>query len=72
MMILGKKYMHKINSLKYFFLTKKEIKELKSILNQIDNKYRDPESKNKAKQLKLDAQKQIERNKIILKDIIKE
>ena len=71
-MILGKKYMHKINSLKYFFLTKKEIKELKSILNQIDNKYRDPESKNKAKQLKLDAQKQIERNKIILKDIIKE
>lgn len=36
----------------------------------MENKYRDPESRNKIKQLKGDAQKQIERNKIILKDII--
>lgn len=36
----------------------------------MENKYRDPESRNKTKQLKADAQKQIERNKIILKDII--
>lgn len=38
----------------------------------MEGKYRDPESKNKIKQLKGDAQKQIERNKIILKDIITE
>jgi formate-dependent nitrite reductase cytochrome c552 subunit len=37
---------------------------------QMETKYRDPESKNKLKQLKADAQKQIERNKIILKDLI--
>ena len=37
----------------------------------MENKYRDPESKNKTKTLKADAQKQIERNKIILKDIIR-
>lgn len=37
---------------------------------QMETKYRDPESKNKLKQLKVDAQKQIERNKIILKDLI--
>lgn len=36
----------------------------------METKYRDPESKNKLKQLKADAQKQIERNKIILKDLI--
>lgn len=36
----------------------------------METKYRDPESKNKIKQLKADAQKQIERNKIILKDLI--
>jgi len=41
-------------------------------MNQMEQKYRDPESKNKIKQLKSDAQKQIERNKIILKDMIKE
>jgi hypothetical protein len=39
-------------------------------MQQIENKYRDPESKNRLKQLKVDAQKQIERNKIILKDVI--
>ena len=38
----------------------------------MENKYRDPESKNKIKQLKGDAQKQIERNKIILKDVIRQ
>lgn len=37
---------------------------------QIEAKHRDPESKNRLKQLKADAQKQIERNKIILKDLI--
>lgn len=39
-------------------------------MQQIENKFKDPESKNKLKQLKIDAQKQIERNKIILKDAI--
>ena len=39
-------------------------------MQQIENKFKDPESKNKLKQLKIDAQKQIERNKIILKDFI--
>jgi hypothetical protein len=39
-------------------------------MQQIENKYRDPESKNRLKQLKTDAQRQIERNKIILKDLI--
>jgi len=53
-----------------FFSTKKEIMELKDLLNQMERKYRDPESKTKIKQLKNDAHKQIERNKIILKDLI--
>jgi len=39
-------------------------------MTQMETKYRDPESKNRLKQLKTDAQKQIERNKIILKDLI--
>jgi hypothetical protein len=39
---------------------------------QMESKYRDPESKNKIKQLKADATKQIERNKVILKDIIRQ
>lgn len=39
-------------------------------MSQAESKFRDPESKNKLKQLKIDAQKQIERNKIILKDLI--
>jgi hypothetical protein len=45
--------------------------EIKKLLNQMEGKFRDPESKNKIKALKADAQKQIERNKIILKDVIK-
>jgi hypothetical protein len=36
----------------------------------MENKYKDPESKNRMKQIKLDATKQIERNKVILKDLI--
>jgi hypothetical protein len=40
-------------------------------MNQMETKYRDPEAKNRLKQIKTDAQKQIERNKIILKDLIK-
>lgn len=36
----------------------------------MEKKFRDPESKNKIKQLKTDAHKQIERNKVILKDLI--
>ena len=48
----------------------KEISELKDLLNQMEKKFRDPESKNKVKQLKADAHKQIERNKVILKDLI--
>jgi hypothetical protein len=39
-------------------------------MGQMESKYRDPESKTKLKQLKGDAQKQIERNKIILKELI--
>ena len=39
-------------------------------MGQMEGKYRDPESKTKLKQLKADAQKQIERNKIILKELI--
>lgn len=50
--------------------TQQEITELKDLLNQIEKKFRDPESKTKIKQLKADAQKQIERNKIILKELI--
>jgi hypothetical protein len=44
--------------------------ELKDLLNQMEKKFRDPESKNKIKQLKNEAHKQIERNKIILKELI--
>lgn len=51
-------------------MTQKEIKELKDLLSQMESKYRDPESKNKIKNLKTDAHKQIERNKFILKDFI--
>lgn len=36
----------------------------------MDKKFKDPESKNKLRNLKIDAQKQIERNKIILKEFI--
>ena len=41
-------------------------------MGKIEQKYKDPESRNKMKQVKADAQKQIERNKIILKDLIRE
>ena len=36
----------------------------------MEAKYRDPESKTKLKQIKNDAEKQIQRNKIILKDFV--
>ena len=36
-------------------------------MEDMDKKFKDPESRNKIKNLKADAQKQIERNKIILK-----
>ena len=39
-------------------------------MEQIESKYRDPESKTKLKQIKNDAEKQIQRNKVILKDFI--
>ena len=48
----------------------KEIKQIKDYMNEIEVKYKDPQSKNRLKQLKTDAQKQIQRNKIILKDLI--
>jgi hypothetical protein len=40
------------------------------MMDDMDKKFKDPESKNKLKNLKMDAQKQIERNKVILKDLI--
>lgn len=36
----------------------------------MENKFKDPESRNRLKQIKTDAQKQIERNKVILKDLV--
>lgn len=39
-------------------------------MDDMDRKFKDPESRNKLKNLKTDAQKQIERNKIIMKDFI--
>ncbi len=39
-------------------------------MDDMDKKFKDPESKNKLKNLKMDAQKRIERNKVILKDLI--
>lgn len=39
-------------------------------MNEIESRFKDPESKNKLKTLKTDAQKQIQRNKIIMKDLI--
>lgn len=52
------------------FTIQKEITELKKLVEQMESKYRDPESKNRIKQLKNDAQKQIDRNRVILKDLI--
>jgi hypothetical protein len=39
-------------------------------MEDMDKKFRDPESKNKLKNLKSDAQKQIERNKRIMEEFI--
>lgn len=39
-------------------------------MESMDKKFRDPESKNKLKNLKADAQKQIERNKRIMEEFI--
>lgn len=39
-------------------------------MNEIESRFKDPESKNKLKTIKADAQKQIQRNKIIMKDLI--
>ena len=39
-------------------------------MHKMEAKFRDPESKNKIKQLKVDAEKQVQRNKVILKDLI--
>ena len=39
-------------------------------MNEIESRFKDPESKNKLKTIKSDAQKQIQRNKIIMKDLI--
>ena len=36
----------------------------------MEKQFRNPEAKNKIKQLKVDAHKQIDRNKIILKELI--
>lgn len=39
-------------------------------MDEIEVRFKDPESKNKLKTLKQEAQKQIQRNKIIMKDLI--
>ena len=39
-------------------------------MDDMDRKFKDPESRNKLKNLKIESQKQIERNKIIMKDFI--
>jgi hypothetical protein len=39
-------------------------------MDEIEARFHDPESKNKLKTLKADSQKQIQRNKIIMKDLI--
>ena len=39
-------------------------------MEDLDKKFKDPESKSKLRTLKSDAQKQIERNKVIMKDFI--
>jgi hypothetical protein len=36
-------------------------------MENMEKQFKDPESKNKIKNLKADAQRQIERNKVILK-----
>lgn len=39
-------------------------------MDEIEQRFRDPESKNKLKNIKTEAQKQIQRNKVIMKDLI--
>lgn len=39
-------------------------------MDEIEQRFRDPESKNKLKTIKVEAQKQIQRNKVIMKDLI--
>lgn len=39
-------------------------------MDEIETRFKDPESRNKLKSVKGEAQKQIQRNKIILKDLI--
>lgn len=39
-------------------------------MDEIEQRFKDPESKNKLKTIKNDAQKQIQRNKVIMKDLI--
>jgi hypothetical protein len=39
-------------------------------MDEIEQRFRDPESKNKLKNIKAEAQKQIQRNKVIMKDLI--
>lgn len=39
-------------------------------MDEMDRKFKDPESRNKLKNLKIESQKQIERNKTIMKDFI--
>ena len=39
-------------------------------MEDMDRKFKDPQSKNKIRSLKADAQKQIQRNKVILKEFI--
>lgn len=39
-------------------------------MEDMEKQFKDPESKNKIKNLKADAQKQIERNKVIMKEFI--
>ena len=43
---------------------------MRTLLLEMENKFKDPESRNRLKQIKVDAQKQIERNKVILKDLV--
>lgn len=39
-------------------------------MDEIETRFKDPESKNKLKNIKAEAQKQIQRNKVIMKDLI--
>jgi len=43
----------------HHLLLQKEINELKTLMEDMDKKFKDPESKNKLRNLKSDAQKQI-------------